>query len=102
MEISSHIMKDIRVANKMRISDVMLCDKIKSFRFRWLRQAFQQLISHRKALILVANSLTQDHDYPPKAGSWCYLLKIWEKDFRWLSGDYQALISHRKALVSAA
>ena len=76
MKISSHIMKDIRVANKIRICDVLLYDKIKIFILRWVRRAFQQLISHQKALVLAANSLMQDHDYPPKAGSLHYSLKI--------------------------
>ena len=59
-------MKDIRVTSKMRISDVLLYDKIKSFSFRWLRQVFLQLISRRKDLVSAANSLTQDHDHPLK------------------------------------
>ena len=75
MKSSSHIMKDFKVTNKLRISGISIYDRIESFSFWWLRGVFQQLISHRKALVSVANSLTQDHGYPPKAGSFSYLLK---------------------------
>ena len=68
-------MKYFKVTNKLRISSISIFDKIESFSFRWLRQVFQQLISHQKDLVSVAKSLMQDHDYPLKAGSLHYLLK---------------------------
>ena len=99
MKNSSHAMKDFKVTEKLWISGISIFDKIESFSFRWLRQVFQQLISHRKALVSTANSLTQDHGYPPKAGSFGYLLK---GTVGGLCETFKQLISHRKALVSAA
>ena len=98
MKSSSHIMKYFKVTNKLRISGISIFDKIESFSFRWLRRVFQQLISHQKALVLVASSLTRDHGYPPKDGSFGYLLK---GTFNGLGEPFKQLISHRKALVSA-
>ena len=68
-------MEDIKVINKLWISGISIFDKIESFSFRWLRRVFQQLISHQKALVLTTNSLTNDRGYPPKDGSFGYLLK---------------------------
>ena len=73
MKNSSHVMKDFKVTNKLWISGISIFDK--SFSFRCLRRVFQQLISHRKALVSIANSLMQDHSYPPKAISFSYSLK---------------------------
>ena len=62
-----------------RLGYLMFCflRKFESFSFWWLRQVFQQLISHRKSHLSTANSLMQEHDYPPKARSLCYWLKFW-------------------------
>ena len=68
-------MKYFKVTNKFWISRFLIFDQIESFSFQWLRRVFQQLISHRKGLVLAVNSLAQDHGYPPKSGSFGYLLK---------------------------
>ena len=56
MKVPGHIMKDIGMTNKVGISDVLFLSKFESFRFRWIMRVFQQLISHRKAHLSVANS----------------------------------------------
>ena len=95
MKNSSHVMKDFKVTNKLWISGISIFDKIESFSFRWLRWVFHHLISHQKALVSVANSLMQDHSYPPKASSFSYSLK---GTFGGLGETFKQLISHRKAL----
>ena len=99
MKNSSHVMKDFKTTNKLWISGISISDKIESFSFRWLRRVFQQLISHQKALVLVANNLTQDHSYPPKASSFGYSLN---GTFCGLGETLKQLISHQKMLVLAA
>ena len=90
-------MKNFKVTNKLTISGISIYLKIESFSFQWLRRFFQQLISHRKGLVLAVNSLAQDHGYPPKVDSFGYLLK---GTFGGLGETFKNLISHRKVLVS--
>ena len=57
MKISSHIMKDFKVTNKLWISGISIFAKIESSSFWWLRRIFQQLISHQKVLVSIANRI---------------------------------------------
>ena len=54
MKVLGHIMKDIGMTNKVGISDVLFFTKFEIFSFQWLRQVFQQLISHQKSLVSAA------------------------------------------------
>ena len=99
MKNSSHVMKDFKVTNKLWISGISIIAKIESSSFRWLRRVFQQLISHRKAMVSTANSLMQGHSYPLKYSSFSYSLK---GTFGGLGDTFKQLISHQKVLVSKA
>ena len=55
MKISGHIMNNLWVTNKVGISGAQFFKKIESFSFRWLRRAFKQPISNRKAQLSAAN-----------------------------------------------
>ena len=49
------------VTNKVGISSVLFFKKFEGFNFRWLRQTFQQFISHRKASFRQLIVSSQDH-----------------------------------------
>ena len=91
MKNSSHVMKYLKMTNKLKVSVCAMVEKIGSFSFRWLRRVFQQLISHRKAHLSEANTFNVGPASIFDLGE-----KFTSCSFQWFRRGLEHLISHRK------